>query len=182
MLNRRSRRRGSAILEFAFTGVPLLFMWISTVQMAIGMWHYHTMQYAVKATGHYLAEHGGDCTSPNTCSVTIANLSSIMKTNSIGLPATAMLMTFNSVSSSDHKTVLSSVTCTLTNATTPANGCDQNSTTWPPSGNNSAGSEFEIQAMFQWNPAIGMVAPGPGQSFNFSSFWLPAYTHQVILF
>lgn len=181
-MDRRKKRRGSALLEFAFTGVPLIFMWISTVQMALGMWHYHTMQYAVKATGSYLAQHGGDCASPNTCSVTIANLAAVMKANAIGVPATALQMTFKSVSAADHSTVLTTVTCTLNNAVTPASGCDQNSTVWPPAANNGIGSEFEIQSEFLWSPAIGMVAPGPGKSVIFGSFWLPAYTHQVILF
>jgi Flp pilus assembly protein TadG len=182
-MNRRHNRRGSALLEFAFTGVPLIFIWISTVQIALGMWHYHTMQYAVKATGYYLTQHGSDCASPNTCTLTITNLATTMKNNAIGIPATALHMTFNAVSSSDHKTVTQTITCALTDAVTPANGCDQNSTTWLPTGKNTPGSEFEIQAEFQWSPAIGMVAPGgSGGSVTFGSFWLPAYTHQMILF
>jgi hypothetical protein len=72
----------------------------------------------------------------------------------------SLQMTFNAVSSSDHKTVTSTVSCTLTNAVTPANGCDQNATTWLPTGSNTPGSEFEIEALFQSNPALGMVAPG----------------------
>ena len=178
---RRKRQRGSALLEFTLTGVPLIFMWISTVQLALGMWRYSSMQYAVKATGNYLAVHGAGCASPNTCTTTIASLASIVKTNTIGIPSTVLQMTFNSVSASDHTTVLSTISCTLSNATTPSSGCDQNATTWPPSSNNSAGAEFEIQAGFQWSPAIGMVAPGSG-AVNFGSFWLPSYTHQFILF
>jgi len=170
------------MLEFALTGAPLVFIWISTVQMALGMWHYDTMQYAVKATGTYLSQHGSGCASPNTCSITIATLATLMKNLSIGVPATSLYMTFNAVSASDHKTVNKTVSCYLSNATTPANGCDQNTTAWPPSGNASPGSELEIQAEFQWSPAIGLVAPGAGGVVNFGSFWLPAYTHQVILF
>jgi hypothetical protein len=181
-MDHRKKQRGSAMLEFAFTGVPLIFIWISTVQIALGMWHYDTMQYAVKATGAYLAQHGGGCGTPNTCSLTIGSLAAIMKTNSIGVPATALLMTFKSVSAADHTTVVSTVTCTLNNAVTPSAGCDQNATVWPPAANNSAGSEFEIQAAFQWSPAIGMVAPGSGKAVAFGSFSLPAYTHQVVLF
>jgi hypothetical protein len=170
------------MLEFAFTGIPLIFVWISTVQIALGMWHYHTMQYAVKATGAYLSVHGSDCASPNTCSATIASVASVMKARAIGVPPTALQMTFNAVSSSDHKTVTSTVSCTLTNATTPSSGCDQNTTPWLPSGSNSPGSEFEIQSEFLWSPAIGIVGPGKGTSMIFGSFWLPAYTHQMILF
>ncbi|MGA3241879.1 MAG: TadE family protein [Bryobacteraceae bacterium] len=179
---RRKRRRGSALVEFTFTGVPLIFVWLSTVQIALGMWHYHTMQYAVKTTGSFLSMHGSDCASPNTCAVTIANLAAVMKYDTIGIPPSALQMTFNAVSAADHKTVTSSVTCLLTNATTPASGCDQNTTPWLPTGSNTPGSEFEIQALFQWNAGIGMVAPGAGANVKFGSFLLPAYTHQMVLF
>jgi Flp pilus assembly protein TadG len=175
---RRHRRRGTSLLEFALTGPPLIFIWISTVQMALGMWHYHTMQYAVKVAGDYLAVHGSDSSN----SLEIENLASVMKNYAIGIPPSAVYMTFNSVSSTDHSTVLSSVTCELTNPGSPSSGCDQNTTRWLPTSNNSAGSEFEIQAEYQWNPAIGIVTPGAGQGFTFGSFWLPAYTHQVTMF
>jgi hypothetical protein len=139
------------------------------------------MQYAVKTTGSYLSMHGSSCASPNTCSVTIANVAAVMKSASIGIPASTLQMTFNAVSSADHKTVTSTISCLLTNATTPADGCDQNNTTWLPTGSNTPGSEFEIQALFQWNPAIGMVVPGSAP-MHFGSFLLPAYTHQMVLF
>jgi hypothetical protein len=181
MMDRRKRRRGSAIVEFTFTGVPLIFVWLSTVQIALGMWHYHTMQYSVKTAGSYLAIHGSDCASPNTCSITIANVATVMKYASIGIPPTALQMTFNAVSAADHKTVTSTVSCLLTDPVTPANGCDQNATAWLPSGSNTPGSEFEIEAKFQWNPAIGMYAPGSAP-VKFGTFLLPAYTHQMVLF
>jgi Flp pilus assembly protein TadG len=56
----RKNQRGSARLEFALTGIPLIFIWISIVQMAIGMWRYHTIQYAVKTAGAYIVVHGSD--------------------------------------------------------------------------------------------------------------------------
>ena len=181
-MKRRNKRRGTALLEFALTGPPLIFIWISTIQMALGMWHYHTLQYAVKATGSYLAQHGSDCGGSNNCLLEIENLAAQMKTYAIGVPATAIDLTFNSVSSSDHSTVLTSVSCLLTNSTTPANGCDHNTTQWLPSANNAVGSEFEIQAEYHWSPIIGIVAPGSGNSMIFGTFWLPAYTHQVTVF
>jgi hypothetical protein len=181
-MKRRNRRKGTAILEFAFTGAPLIFIWISSVQMALGMWHYHTLQYAVKATGSYLAQHGTDCGGTNNCLTTIQGLAAVMKNTAIGVPASSVYMTFKSVNSSDHTTALSTVSCLLTNSGTPSSGCDQNTTQWLPSANNAVGSEFEIQAAIQWSPLIGMVAPGSGPPIRFSSVWLPAYTHQVTIF
>ncbi len=179
---KHGNRRGTALLEFAFTGVPLIFIWVSTVQMALGMWNYHMMQYAVKAAGLYLSQHGSDCGGSNSCLTSIQGLATILKNNMPGIPATAVNMTFKSVSSTDHSTVLTTVNCVLTNAATPSAGCDQNATQWLPSSNNSVGSEFEIQAEYQWSPLIGVVSPGQGNSFTFGSFWLPAYTHQVTVF
>ena len=141
-MKRRNKHRGTALLEFALTGPPLIFIWISTIQMALGMWHYHTLQYAVKATGSYLAQHGSGCGGSNNCLLEIENLAAQMKTYAIGVPATAINLTFNSVSSADHSTVLTSVSCALTDSTSPANGCDHNTTQWLPSTNNTAGSEF----------------------------------------
>ncbi|MGA7237662.1 MAG: TadE family protein [Bryobacteraceae bacterium] len=181
-MKRHNKRRGAALLEFALTGPPLIFIWISTIQMALGMWHYHTLQYAVKATGLYLARHGSDCGGSNSCLLEIENLASQMKTYAIGVPATAISLTFNSVSSNDHSTVLSSVSCLLTDSTIPANGCDRNTTQWLPSTNNAVGSEFEIQAEYHWSPMIGIVTPGAGDPMIFGAFWLPAYTHQVTVF
>lgn len=181
-MKRRNKRRGTALLEFALTGPPLIFIWISIIQMALGMWHYHTLQYAVKATGRYLAQHGSDCGGSNNCLLEIENLAAQMKTYAIGVPAAAIHLTFNSISSSDHSTVLASVSCPLTDSATPANGCDNNTTQWLPSANNAEGSEFEIQAEYHWSPIIGIVAPGIGNSMIFGTFWLPAYTHQVTVF
>jgi Flp pilus assembly protein TadG len=181
-MKRRNSRRGSSMLEFAFTGVPLIFVWLSIVQIALGMWHYHTMQYAVKVAGNYLSQHGSDCGGANSCTTTIEGLAAILKTNAMGLPATAMNMTFKSVSGTDHTTALTTVTCLLTDPTVPANGCDQNTTQWLPTTNNAPGSEFEILAKYQWSPMIGIVTPGAGQSFTFAKFWFPAYTHQTTIF
>ena len=180
-MKRRNNQRGSALLEFAFTGVPLIFIWVSTVQMAIGMWQYDSLQYSVKQVGNFLANHGSDCGGTNSCTTSIQGLAGQMKTYAFAVPPSSIYMTFNSVAS-DHKTVSTAVSCLLTNSTTPSSGCDQNTTAWPPSSNNTPGSDFEIQAAFQWSPLMGIVAPGSGVSFTFGKFWMPAYTHQQIVF
>jgi hypothetical protein len=179
---KRDRRRGTSLLEFAFTGPALIFMTISTFQMSLGMWHYHTLQFAVKATGTYQAQHGSDCGGTNNCLLKVKDLAAYLKTKASGVTPSSVYMTFKSVSSSDHSTALTTKTCMLTDSVTPSAGCDQDTTQWLPSSNNSPGSEFEIQAAFQWSPMIGMVAPGTGSAFTFGSFWLPAYTHQVTTF
>jgi Flp pilus assembly protein TadG len=171
----RRRQRGGAMIEFALTGIPLLFIMISIIQMAIGMWHYHTLQYAVKEAGAYLSIHGsssGYCKS-NTCQ--IQNVASVLQTDAIGIPPNAITVTFTPISSSDHTTAGTAYSCTLSN-------CVSDTTVWPVSGYNSVGSEFEIKALYHWSNALGMVTFGQGSSgaISFSNPWFPGYTHQII--
>ena len=73
MSNRRRRQRGgSTVIEFTLVGIPMIFVFISTFEMARGMWIYHSLAYAVKEATRYASVHGASCTtSPNTCGVTI---------------------------------------------------------------------------------------------------------------
>ncbi len=170
----RSPRRGSAILEFTFTGIPFIFIWISIMQMAIGMWQYHTLQYAVKVTGAYIAVHGSDCSANgNTCSIEIENAAQVMQAYLIGLPPSSVSVTFNALGS-DHATVESTVSCTL-------NNCLTNTTAWPPSGYNTPGTDIQVQAEYQFNSAIALFVPSVG-AMKFGSAWLPGFTQQTILF
>jgi Flp pilus assembly protein TadG len=168
------RQRGSTMVEFVLTGIPLMFAVISIVQMSIGMWHYHTLQYAVKEAGAYLSIHGassGYCRS-NTCQ--IQNVASVLQTDAIGIPSNSIYVTFTPISSSDHATAGASYSCRLDN-------CVTDTTTWPISGYNSVGSEFAILAKYQFKNAMGMVAPGAGGgAVKFGNPWFPGYTHQII--
>jgi len=57
-MRQRKQRRGSTIVEFCLTGIPLIFIWIGIFWMAFGMWEFHTLQYASKVANSYLATHG----------------------------------------------------------------------------------------------------------------------------
>lgn len=175
-MDRRNKRRGSAILEFTLTGIPLMFIWISIMQMAIGMWQYHTLQYAVKVTGSYIAVHGSDCSSSgNTCSIQIQNAAQVLSNYLNGMPNSAVSVTFNALGT-DHSTVKSTVSCTL-------NNCLTNTTAWPPSGYNTPGTDIQVQAEYQFNSALSMVIPAPsGGVVKFGSAWFPGFTQQTILF
>ena len=48
-------QRGSAMVEFALAGVGSMILFISTVQLTIGMWNYHTLAYAVHEATRYAA-------------------------------------------------------------------------------------------------------------------------------
>lgn len=172
MANRRGVR-GSAILEFTLCGIPLMFVWISIVQMAIGMWHYDSIQYAVKICGAYIAVHGATYVSQGNSAIQIKDAASVLASNAIGIPTNGMSVTFTAFNSSGGSTTH---TCQL-------NTCLTDATPWPPSGYNEQGDDLEIKADYLWQSAIAMVAPGPGaMAQQFNSFHLPGYTHQFILF
>ena len=174
-MTRRKRQRGSTLVEFALTGIPLIFMWISIVQMGIGMWNYHTLHYALKAAGAYMTVHGTTCAAPNTCSIQIKDAAQVLANNAIGLPRNAVQLTFTSVKS-DHVTAAAPVICQL-------DACLTDATAWPPAGYGTPGSDIEIKAEYLFHSALAMVAPGPGAgAVGFGAYWLPAYTHQMILF
>lgn len=163
---RRKRQRGNAMVEFAFTGTIFLMVWIGTVQLAIGMWRYHTIQYAAKTAGSYTTLHGSNCsTGGNSCSVAIKDIASVLKQNLIGIDPSAVTVTFNAMAN-DHVTVASTVTCQLSGGGTP---CLSNTTPWPPSSNNSPGTDIEIKTEYQLKSTLATV-------------WLPGFTHQTILF
>jgi hypothetical protein len=169
-------QRGSAIIEFVLTGIPMIFIWISIVQMCIGMWHYHTLQYAAKAAAMYVAHHGVGCASPNTCSIQIKDAASVLKTNAIGIPANEISVTFTSYSKSDIYTAAATLTCQL-------DSCLTNTTSWPPTCCAAVESAVQIKADYVFKSALCMVAPGPGAKVvNFGQFHLPGSAFQQILF
>jgi Flp pilus assembly protein TadG len=168
-MTRRRQQGGSALVEFTMTGVPLLFIWIGIIQISLGMWHYHTLQYAIKQAGSYLTVHGsstGYCKS-NNCRV--EDVATIMATYALGMQQSTINMTFTPVAS-DHTTKGAATTCTL-------DACQTNTTAFP-----NGNPEFEIQAEYQFTNALGMVAPGAGGVVKFQNPWFPAYTHQVVLY
>jgi Flp pilus assembly protein TadG len=177
---RPQTQRGSALLEFTLSGIPMMFIWISVVQMGIGMWQYHTIQYAVKTAGAYATVHGSDCsTGGNSCTIEVENVAQVLQNYLIGVDPTQVTVTFNAMAS-DHVTVASTITCTLSGGVSP---CLSNTTQWPPSGNNAPGTDIEIQTEYLWKSALAMVAPGPGAGpVSFGTFWLPGFTHQTIVF
>jgi len=171
-MSARGRARGSAILEFALCGIPLLLVWISTVQMALGMWHYHTLQYATKTAGAYLAVHGATYVAQGNTAAQIKDVATVLANSAIGVPAGEVSVTFTAYKS--DRTTTTTHSCTLST-------CEGDTTVWPPASYNAVGNDFEIACEFQWKNAIAMVVPGHG-AVSFSSFWLPGHTHQFILF
>ena len=151
----------------------MLFAWISVVQMGIGMWHYATLQYAVKACGAYIATHGKAYISAGNAPKEIEDAAAILASQAIGIPTSSVQVTFTALNSAGSSVTH---TCYLSS-------CLTDTTTWPPSAYNFVGDDIEVDANYVWTSALAMVAPGPGSGpVNFGSFNLPGYTHQFIMF
>jgi hypothetical protein len=166
-----SNSRGNTMIEFTLAGLASVILLISTFQLALGMWNYHTLAYAVHQGTRYAAVKGVGCTLPgNTCSVTVGNIAQIIASMGIGVPANQVLVTLTTDSGASTPCV-------------PLNSCFANATVWPPAANsdNQVGKRITISANFQFNGALLFFWPGQ-TSQNFGAVWLPASSTQAIVF
>src|SRR5579871_6634526 len=93
------RSRGSALVEFAISGVIFIFVCISIEEGARGFYTYDTLQYAAKTAGAYAAVHGATCAvSPNACTVTVSNIASVFQTAAVGVLTNQVTLTFTTAS------------------------------------------------------------------------------------
>ncbi len=171
MRHRKRRSRGNALVEFTLVGIPLIFGLISIFELARGMWQYHTLAYAVKAGARYAIVHGQDCTIlPNDCAVSISQVAGIIRDNGIGLPASAVTVSFTDSNGGV-------TTCTLSD-------CIANNTTghWPPDGANAPGRILKISGKFPFRSAIAMFWPGAGRATAAGTYVLTATARESIQF
>ena len=170
MGTRRKSKQGSALIEFTLVGILLIFVWISAVEMARGMWNYTTLQYAAKTAGTYASVHGATCI-PNGCTVAISDIAAVFANTAIGVPANQVVMTFTT----DSGTV---TTCNLGGTT---NLCSAQTSAWPPSANNDnqVGKTLGIRADYAFYSALSMYAPGSG-TVTFAAITFPGDTKQII--
>lgn len=117
----RKRQRGSVMLEFVFAGIAAAALMITTVQVGVAMWNYHTLAYAVHETNRYVVVHGHDCyLYSNGCAISVADVAQKFSSNAVGLPAGSLNLTLTS----------SSGTVQPCN---PVSSClTASSTAWPP--------------------------------------------------
>ena len=165
---RPGSRKGNAAIEFVMTGIPLIFMIISLVELSRGMWIYDTLVYAVESTTRDMAVRGYDCvTYVSGCGQTIGAYSQLFNKWAVGLDPGQLNVTF--------KSETQTVDCN------PLNTCYSSATAWPPSGDNSRNSDIWVTATMPFNSAISMFVFG-SQPVAFGQFTLSAKSHQQILF
>ena len=179
MTRRRSREHGgSTLFEFVMVGIPIVFVLISTFEIARGMWLYQTLNYAVKRAVRYSIVHGFNCGQPgNNCRVTVGQIAGVMQNASLGLDNRRMSVTFTPNSGS-------AVTCTLSPMPPSSTGdCLSNTTLWPPTGANNPGMQVTISANYPFNSMISMFWPGArGGSMQFATVNFNASSNDLMQF
>jgi Flp pilus assembly protein TadG len=140
---KKRRQRGAAMVEFTIAGVAALTLMVSTVQIGLGMWNYHTLAYAVHETNRYISTHGRNCSlGGNTCTITVADIANKMINNGVGLPSGSVIMTLTSNSGTVY-------TCN------PVSSCTSDSTQWPPIAHldNYTGKYSQVTSTYTFNSA-----------------------------
>src|SRR3954454_15551423 len=95
----RSGETGSAMVEFALIGIPVMFTLLITFEVARAMWAYHTVAYATKEGVRFAIVHGNDCALvPNNCLVTRAQVADRINTASLGLIRNDLEIAFGATS------------------------------------------------------------------------------------
>ena len=176
LTNMRRRQKGSTLLEFTLVGIPLIFLLISTVEVARGMWTYATLAHAVRQATRFTIVKGQNCaTSPNACSVTIARIAQELQQSGIGLdPASFTNVTFTAYAGR-----------TITHTT--LQDCLSDTTSWPTTPGSSdpgaaAGADLEISVKYSFRSALSMFWPGAGRASRAGILYFPASSRESIQF
>jgi|CZKS01.1.fsa_nt_gi hypothetical protein len=192
-MRKRGSWRGNATIEFTLVGIPLVFVLISTIEMARGMWIYHTLAYAVKEGTRYVVARGqNNPTGQNNPAPTNQSICNAIAQAGTGLLPEDLTLTFHSATAKD-----TTCTCSSTGSgSTSTSGwppCQANP--WPPGDNlsvidNQPGQTISITGFYPFVSAISMFWPGAGPGMTFQSLTcqgagtvcLPAASQDVIQF
>jgi hypothetical protein len=159
------------MLEFAFAGIATITLLFSTIQLSIGMWHYHTLAYAVHEATRRVSVHGRGCVTGTTlCPITIGDIVTGLAADSVGIPATAMNATLTTDSGA-------------TTICNPTSSCTNDMTRWPPSSNldNATGKHVTITATYTFANSILIIWPG-AFSNGLNALQFPASSTETIVF
>ena len=164
---RAGSRCGSALVEFAFAGIPILFVILSVIEISRGMWTYETLSYAVTEATRLAAVHGASCvTAPNNCPIFVADIAQRIADSSHGLLADQMSVTLVSPG-------LGSVTCQLSD-------CLNNGA--PVSPGDTPGANISVAAAYPFTSPMSVFFPGFGGSASFGATTLHASSQEQIQF
>jgi hypothetical protein len=172
----RRSGRGNATIEFTLVGIPLVFVLISTIEMARGMWIYHTLAYAVKEGTRYAVTRGQN----NPTQTMYQDVCHVIAQAGTGLLPEDLTLSFTSASG--------------TSPLYTANSCPS-TTPWPPGNNagvidNQPGQTISITGYYPFVSALSMFWPGAGPGMTFQgltckgagTLCLPAASQDVMQF
>jgi TadE-like protein len=192
---RKSGRRfcGNATIEFTLVGIPLVFVLISTIEMARGMWIYHTLAYAVKEGTRYAVARGqNNPTAQNNPPTppSYQTICSVVAQAGTGLLQEDLTLRFHSATAKDI-----TCTCSPTGSTSTSGWPACQANPWPPGDNlsvidNQPGETISITGFYPFVSAISMFWPGAGPGMTFQSLTcqgagalcLPAASQDVMQF
>jgi Flp pilus assembly protein TadG len=163
----RRKRSGNATIEFVLVGIPLMFVLISTCEMARGMWIYHTLAYAVKEGARYTVTRGQN--SPNKIKLSV--ICTYIVQQGTGLIDKNLNLTFTSASGPLGPYA----------ADCSVSGCSGNSQ-WPPDVDNQPGQTITITATYPFQSAIAMFWPGKTKGMSFAAMNFPTQAAEVMQF
>lgn len=168
-VRKRNSERGTAILEFPFAGIPLIFLVLVTFEICLAMWSYHTLASAVNAGAVYACTKGQDCSyGGNNCQVEIEQIVQRILAAGTGLDASQLNLTFYSSASN------TTISCA------PASNCLSNATQWPGGVPNM--DYIKIQATYPAPISIPALL-WPGQSLSaIGAVQFSASSYQMIQF
>ena len=176
---RKHGGRGNATIEFTLVGIPLVFVLISTIEMARGMWIYHTLGYAIKEGTRYAVARGQNNTPLNHS--TYQRVCSAIIQAGAGLVKDDLSLTFQSA--------------TQTKSFSNGNDCLADTDQWPPGAaaakiDDQAGQTISITGYYPFVSTISMFWPGAGKGMQFNkltcqgsgTLCLPAASQDVMQF
>jgi Flp pilus assembly protein TadG len=162
----RADRRGSAMVEFTLSSIPVILAIVSICGMSITMWNYHTLAEAVKVTAREAATHGAGCVG-KTCAWTLGTAATLLSSKAIGVPVGKVNVTFTSSGSTE--------TCN------PLSSCTASAAAWPTLSANVAGTtDVSISASYMPVEAIRMITTRGSQVFQ--PVTLSAYSRQMVVY
>jgi Flp pilus assembly protein TadG len=153
---------GNATLEFTLVGIPLVFVLISTFEMARGMWLYHTLAHAVKEGTRYTIVRGQNSVTP----ATLSDICRQIVQQGPGLIPDDLTLTFTSLSGASTYT---------------GNACP--GSVWPAGTiDNQPGQIISISASYPFKSAIALFWPGAGKTDAFPTIIFPTTSSEVMQF
>jgi TadE-like protein len=194
MLGSGRHFRGNATIEFTLVGIPLVFILISTIEMARGMWIYHTLAYAIKEGTRYAIAQGENSTTPGS----YQSVCKVIANAGTGLLREDLTLTFYSASN-PAGTTFTANNCTGTRWPPGYNITDG----WPPPPggspgcqtgvncvDNQPGQTISITGQYPFVSALSMFWPGAGPGMTFQpltcqgagTLCLPANSQDVMQF